>query len=92
MQIPPFHGGGHILIKIRKKLFGTPIPKEEHTKNKTLLKGIDDKLDICRSKELEYKEKQKQYMMLKAQQEELKRKIEALEGKYKEAVLMSGEL
>ncbi len=78
--------------QLRKKLFGTPIPKEEHTKNKTLLKNIDDRLDICRSKELEYKEKQKQHMVLKVQQDDLKRKIEALESKYKEAVLMSGEL
>ena len=78
--------------KLRKKLFGTPIPQEEHSKNQMNLKAIDDKLDVCRSKELEYKEKQKQHLMLKAQQEELKRKIEVLESKYKEAVLVSGEL
>ncbi len=77
--------------KLRKKWFNTPIPAEEHAKNKTALRAIESKLDVCRSKELEYKEKQKMYLQLKGDIADLERKINALEGKYKEAVLVSGE-
>ena len=77
---------------LRKKLFGTPIPKEEHPKNKTSLKALEAQLDICQSKETEYKEKQKVHLKLKKELDELDRKINALEGKYKEAVLVSGEI
>lgn len=78
--------------KLRKKWFNTPIPAEEHAKNKTALRAIESKLDVCRSKELEYKEKQKIYLQLKGDIVDLERKINALENKYKEAVLVSGEL
>lgn len=76
----------------RKKKFGTPIPEEEHPKNKTKLKALEAQLDICQTKEVEYREKQKVHLKLKGEIEELERKITALESKYKEAVLVSGEL
>ncbi|MBR3832782.1 MAG: metallophosphoesterase [Lachnospiraceae bacterium] len=78
--------------KQRNKWFGTPIPQEEHIKNKNMLKALDIKLDACLSKETEYKEKQKIYLQLSKEKEELQRKMNALEAKYKEAVLVSGEL
>lgn len=78
--------------RLRKKWFDTPIPAQEHAKNQTALKAMESKLDICRSKELEYKEKQKQYLQLKGDILEVERKLNALENKYKEAVLVSGEL
>ena len=79
-------------IKLRNKLFNTPIPSVEHAKNKTVIETIEVRLDGYRSKELEYKEKQYIYVQLKAQQGDLERKLNALESKYKEAVLVSGEI
>lgn len=78
--------------RLRKKLFDTPIPYEEHTKNQTILKSLEAKADLCASKELEYKEKQRIYLDLMMEKKELENKMNILEGKYKEAVLVSGEL
>lgn len=78
--------------KQRKKWFQTPIPQEEHIKNTNMLKALESKLDVCLSKETEYKERQKLHLQLAKEKEELERKINALEGKYKEAVLVSGEI
>jgi len=77
--------------KLRNKWFKTPIPSVEHAKNQTAIKSIELRLDGFRSRELEYKEKQNIYLQLSARQSDLERKIDALEGKYKEAALVSGE-
>lgn len=78
--------------RIRKKIFKTPIPHEEHTKNKLMLKTLDDQLEMCLSKETEYSVNQEMHLKLIKEKKELEKKITALEGKYKEAVLISGEL
>ncbi len=91
-----FHMIGYALYnktkKLRKKLFETPIPHEEHAKNKAMLQTIDEKLEVLLNKETEYRAKQKVYLKLSKEKAELEKKLTALEGKYKEAVLVSGEL
>ena len=78
--------------KQRKKWFGTPIPQEEHLKNKNTLKALESQVDVCLSKELEYKEKQKIHLQLTKEKQELEKKINAMEEKYKSSVLISGQL
>lgn len=77
---------------LRKRVFGTPIPLEEHTNNSIKIQNLEDKLALLMSKEAEYKVNQDRYLQIMKERGALEKKMSALEARYKESVLISGQL
>lgn len=76
----------------RKRVFGTPIPLEEHSSNSIMIQNLEDKLALLMSKEAEYKTNQEKFQHIMKERTNLEKKMAILEARYKEGVLISGKL
>ena len=78
--------------RFRKRVFGTPIPLEEHTENSMRMQEIEDELAVLMTTESECKANQAKYSKIMKERSDLEKKMSALEARYKQGVLISGQL